>query len=122
MENKILYVDDEYINLYVFQETFKRDFTIVTAQSGAEGLEEIKSHPDIQIVISDMRMPEMSGVEFIKEAKKHLPEAKYFILSGYPFSQDIRQAIDTGELQGFFSKPYKAQTVLDDLKMALEDQ
>ena len=69
----ILYVDDEEINLFIFEQTFQDDYKVFTANSGEEGLKQLDNHAEsILVVISDMRMPNMNGVEFITQAKaKH---------------------------------------------------
>lgn len=68
----ILYVDDEQLNLQLFATVFKKKFNVITAESGLEGLEKLDKNKDICIVISDMRMPEMNGIEFINTAKKKI--------------------------------------------------
>ncbi|HCX99748.1 MAG TPA: two-component system response regulator, partial [Bacteroidales bacterium] len=60
----VLYVDDEPINLRLFELNFKNAFNVTTALSGFDGLEILKNNPDIPVVVSDMRMPKMDGIEF----------------------------------------------------------
>ncbi len=67
----ILYVDDEQTNLVLFEYSFKDLYNVITANSGEEGLLKLKDYKDdIIVVISDMRMPKMNGIEFIIEARK----------------------------------------------------
>ncbi|MBT4703936.1 MAG: response regulator, partial [Flavobacteriales bacterium] len=61
----VLYVDDEQTNLFSFKASFRKDFNVFTAETGAEGLE-ILQNEVIHIAISDQRMPEMSGIEFFQ--------------------------------------------------------
>ena len=70
MNTTILYVDDEDVNLFLFEKTFESYYTVITAKSGDEGLKKIEEHQkDIAVVISDMRMPGMNGIEFIEIAR-----------------------------------------------------
>lgn len=79
---KILYVDDEEINLDLFRWTFKNQFNVLTALSAREGLLILKSH-DIPVVITDFKMPEMNGIQFIEAIKKNSPEKICIILTGF---------------------------------------
>jgi len=67
---KILYVDDEEPNLYLFKYNFSKYFEVFTANRGSEALEVLNEQHDIKVVISDMKMPLMSGIEFIKKNKR----------------------------------------------------
>ena len=64
---RILYVDDEAINLELLQLTFMNELDVVTATSALDGLAVLESNPDIQVVVSDLKMPVMNGLDFIKE-------------------------------------------------------
>lgn len=102
----ILYVDDEEINLFIFEKNFQSDYSIITANSGTDALDKLNSHSDeITIVISDMRMPGMSGVDFITEAKKLHEKITYFILTGYEYDDEIEEAIGKNIVQKCFLKP-----------------
>lgn len=101
----VLYVDDEPINLKVFELGLRNRFTIHTALSGFEGLEILRKEPDIMAVVSDMRMPAMDGLEFIEAAKKEFPNLVYFIYTGYGIGDRIAQALDDKLLQNYFRKP-----------------
>nr|WP_321354356.1 response regulator [uncultured Draconibacterium sp.] len=103
---KILYVDDEEINTTVFQLTFSKVFEVLTADSGAKGMEIINKDPDIKFVISDMRMPAMSGLEFIREIKNVCEHIPCSILSGYQQSPEILTALDNGEIVDYLIKPF----------------
>ena len=103
---KILCVDDEEINLQVFQITFSKNYDVLTAFSGTEGLEIILKIPDIRFVVSDMKMPTMDGLEFIRAVKKINETLPCMILSGYQQNQEIRDAIDEGILVDYMMKPY----------------
>jgi two-component system response regulator (stage 0 sporulation protein F) len=104
---KILYVDDEEMNVEVFDLTFSPKFNILSATSGIEGLEIIKQNTDIQFVISDMKMPGMNGLEFIHEIKKYSASLPCIILSGYQQTQEIEHAIKDGSILRYLLKPFK---------------
>ena len=103
----ILYVDDEEINLYIFEQTFQDDYKVFTANSGEEGLKQLDNHAEsILVVISDMRMPNMNGVEFITQAKAKHQKIIYFVLTGYSYNDEIDHAIQNNIIHKFFTKPF----------------
>ncbi len=108
----ILYVDDEFNNLFIFQKMFEKKYNVLTAQSGSEGLEKLSSYADdIIVVISDMRMPLMNGVEFVKKAKEKYLNIAYFILTGFDFNEEIDSALKEDVIQQFFTKPLDMQEI-----------
>ena len=117
----ILYVDDEPMNLTVFELNFKTKYNIVTALSGKEGLEKLENNSDIIVVISDMKMPEMSGVDFIKEARKRFKNIVYFILTGYDISEDISEALNQNIIHEYFRKPFNMREIIRAIDRAVEE-
>jgi len=73
-ETKILYVDDEIVNQYLFKMNSSKYYQVVTASSGDEGLELLENDKEIRLVASDLKMPKMNGLDFIKKAKQVCPE------------------------------------------------
>ncbi len=116
MKTKILYLDDEHINLKLFEINFKRKYEVFTAPDANQGLVVLDSHADIALVISDMKMPGMNGIEFITIAKTRYPAKKYYILTGFDITNDIQNAIDTGLILHYFSKPIK----VSDMEIVLD--
>jgi two-component system, response regulator, stage 0 sporulation protein F len=110
---KILYVDDESINLLLFHHTFKKKYDVLTAESGFKGLELLSDNSDTKVIISDMKMPGMDGIEFIKEAKRLYPFIIFYILTGYEITPEIQDALDTGLINGYFQKPFKMKDIED---------
>ncbi|HKK62670.1 MAG TPA: response regulator [Bacteroidales bacterium] len=102
---KILYVDDEPMNLLLFESMFDKTHTVFTAESPEEGLNMLRDD-NFQVVVSDMKMPEMSGIEFIEVAKQNYPDIVYYILTGYHITQDIKNAIDRKLIKKYFQKPF----------------
>ena len=112
MEISILYVDDEEVNLFLFEKTFESTYNVITAGSGNEGLKKLAEHQEETIVvISDMRMPEMNGIEFITKAKNQFNNIAYFILTGFAHNSEIEMALKTGLIQRFFTKPYDVSEI-----------
>jgi two-component system, response regulator, stage 0 sporulation protein F len=113
MSNKInlLYVDDEPINLTLFTINFKARYNVFTALDGYKGLGVLKEFPGISIVISDMKMPGINGIEFIKLAKQDFPIITYFILTGFDITEEISEAIETGLIHKYFRKPFDIKAI-----------
>jgi response regulator RpfG family c-di-GMP phosphodiesterase len=105
-KKKVLYVDDEPINLKVFQMSFQKQFDVVIADSGNAGLQKLKEDPEIAVVISDMKMPEMNGIEFIRLAKNEFPENFYFVLTAFDINAEITEALKQGLIYNHFQKPF----------------
>jgi CheY-like chemotaxis protein len=122
MKNKILYVDDEIINLKIFKNAFRRDFEIITAESANEALE-ILEKERIDLVITDQRMPVMTGVELLREIYERFPEIppQRLILSGYAEDEDIRTAFRKYKLSKFISKPWEYKNLKGIINNALQD-
>jgi signal transduction histidine kinase len=102
---QVLYVDDEPENLFGFKTALRRRFKILTAGSGKEALE-ILDRELIGVVISDQRMPEMTGVEMIRRAEEKHPDIVYMILTAYSDFEAMVKGINTGALSGYISKPW----------------
>lgn len=108
----ILYVDDEEPNLFLFKVAFEEKYEVITSRSGMEGLEKLDlEHDKIIVVISDMKMPEMNGVEFIRKARDLYNHIGYFILTGYDYNDEIDQAIKEEIVHKFFTKPFKQEEI-----------
>jgi CheY-like chemotaxis protein len=101
----VLYVDDEENNCFLFQKLFESRYNIITALSGPDALKKMESNQSIDTVISDMRMPGMSGIEFIRIARESHQDINYYILTGFEFNDDIEKAIKENIIKGYFTKP-----------------
>ncbi|HEC42646.1 MAG TPA: response regulator [Bacteroides sp.] len=108
---KILYVDDESINLKLFEINFSEKYEVHTAPDGFSGLTSLNDNPDILVIISDMKMPNMNGIEFIKKAKEKFPDKKFFILTGFEITEEILNALETGLILRYFSKPFNLNEI-----------
>jgi two-component system response regulator (stage 0 sporulation protein F) len=108
---KLLYVDDEPINLYIFEIYFRKKYEVITGTSGFEGLAQLKAHRDIRIVISDMNMPGMNGLEFVRMAKEEFSDIAFYILTGYDITEEIKNALDKRLIDKYFRKPLNAKEI-----------
>ncbi len=105
--HKILFVDDEENILRTLRRIFRKDdYEILTATSGTEGLEILRDH-NVAVVVSDQRMPYMTGSEFLKRVKQISPEAIRMILTGYADIKATMAAINDGEVYRYITKPWK---------------
>ena len=94
----ILYVDDEPQNLVSFKATFRREYTIHTALGGEEGIEILGQVSDIQLIITDQRMPNMTGVQFLQKIRPRYPEVICMILTGYSDMDAIIKLINDAHI------------------------
>ena len=102
----ILYLDDEIINLNLFQLTFKGALKIFTTSDCKVALSMVEERTEIKAVISDMKMPMMNGLEFIRSAREIRSDIPYYILSGFQSNDDIQEALDNNIIKEFFQKPF----------------
>jgi DNA-binding NtrC family response regulator len=117
---RILYVDDEVINLELLQLTFMNDFKVITATSAQEGLHELQKDPDIRVVISDLKMPEMNGLDFIKVVKQQDPGKICMLLTGFMESDVMLEGFNKELIFRYLMKPWEKdqlkETILEALK------
>ena len=103
---KILYVDDETINLDLFQMIYKDTNNVLLAENGQDGLKIVKQNADVQLIISDMHMPDMDGIYFIEKVKETNQNIPCFILSGYQRNERIIDALNSGLISYYLMKPF----------------
>jgi len=116
---KLLYVDDEEINLELFSIVFKAKFEVLTAKSGKEGLSILEDNQDVSVVISDMKMPGLNGIEFIKIAKDKYMNIVYFILTGFEITDEISNALSSKLINKYFKKPFNSKEIENSIVEAL---
>ena len=98
----ILIVDDDENLLLSFERNFRRIYTVLTATSGKEGLQKIKDNKKIGLVISDMNMPEMDGIEFLTNVKRINPTITRIMLTGKADLNVAIQAVNEGSILDLF--------------------
>lgn len=117
---KILYADDEEINLSHFVMFFEHDFEILTAINGREALRIFTEQEDLAVVITDQRMPEMTGVKLLSEIYQINPDPIRIILTAYADIRDITAAINQGHIYQYIQKPWKFDELHIILRQAVD--
>jgi Nif-specific regulatory protein len=115
----ILVVDDEQDNLDAFRFNFRKAFDIVTASGGAEALQ-ILQDKEVAVVVTDQRMPRMTGVELLREVRLRQPDAVGIILTAFTDVDVLIEAINLGQVYRYITKPWDAKEVRGVLQYAIE--
>src|SRR6187397_388221 len=115
----ILVVDDEQDNLDAFRFNFRKTFDILTASGGAEALQ-ILEDKEVAVVITDQRMPRMTGVELLREVRSKTPETVGIILTAFTYVDVLVEAINLGQVYRYITKPWDAKEVRGVLQYAIE--
>ena len=119
-QGTVLCVDDEENILSSLRRLLRREpYRLLTASSGAKGLD-ILSKNEVDIIISDQRMPDMSGTDFLKQVKTLYPDVTRIILTGYTDVDSITEAINEGHIYKFFLKPWNDSHLMLEIRQALE--
>ncbi|HYW20480.1 MAG TPA: response regulator [Nodularia sp. (in: cyanobacteria)] len=103
---KILVVDDEPDNLDLLYRTFRRDFNVLKADSGINALQVLAASGEVAVIISDQRMPEMKGTEFLSKTVPQFPDTVRIILTGFTDIEDLVEAINAGQVYKYITKPW----------------
>ncbi len=117
---KILYIDDESININNFSMTYENEYEVLTTLSGHEALQIFEEHKDISVVIADQRMPQMTGVELLTTIYKADPDPVRIILTAYSDLDDIIQAVNEGHIYQYIQKPWDVEAVRVVLSRAVD--
>jgi response regulator RpfG family c-di-GMP phosphodiesterase len=116
-EINILYVDDEENNLVSFKATFRVKYKIFTAIGGEEAIKIMEAN-HIHIVITDQRMPGMTGVEFLEKILEKFPEPMRILLTGYADLNAVIDAVNKGKIFHYLSKPWNEAELDDTIQRA----
>lgn len=103
-----------------FEGFFDDDYEIFLAASAEEGLNILRTNEEIQIVISDYRMPGMNGVDFLREVCRNWPDTVRMVLSGYADTVAVVEAINDGQIFKFIPKPWDEEELRTTIRMGLE--
>ena len=114
MNYKIMIVDDEPANLRTLERLFRSDYQVVTALSGAEALALLDQH-DVALLISDQRMPAMTGIELMMKTVAIRPQMVKILLTGYTDVGALIEALNSGLVYRYLTKPWNN----DDLRLTV---
>lgn len=120
MSHKILCVDDEPHVLHAYQRGLRKLFDIETAPGGAEGLEMIASHGPFAVIVSDMRMPGMDGVQFLASVRQEAPNSVRMMLTGNADQKTAMTAVNEGNIFRFLTKPCPPEDLAKALTAGIE--
>jgi len=115
----VLYVDDERGNRVVFEQSLNSEFNLLTAATAKEALELLEIH-EVAVIVSDMRMPEMSGDELLRVVKERHPQVIRMVVTAYADVDPILRAINEGLVARYIIKPWIRTELVQVLRWALE--
>lgn len=117
---KLLVVDDEPDNLDLLYRTFRRDFKVFKATSGAQALDLLNEQGEMGIIISDQRMPQMNGTDFLSRTVERFPDTIRMVLTGYTDVEDLVSAINSGKVFKYITKPWNPTKLKEVIAQAAE--
>ena len=120
MKHSVLYVDDETINLELFKLNFEDEYDILTAESGEEALKKLQITDNVKVIISDLKMPGMNGLELISKIKDLSPEKVCIMLTAFADTDVMMKAINEELIYRYILKPWKRNDLYQTINNALE--
>ncbi len=118
-KNTILYVDDEPANLRVFKSSFQWDYNILTAESATEALEVLDNNK-VQVLVSDQRMPGMTGLELLEQVKLKHAKVMRVLFTGYGDMDLLKEAINNEHIHYYCSKPLNTEELNGIIKKCID--
>ncbi len=119
MKHSVLVVDDEVDNVDALERLFRRKYKVLKATSGAEALKLLEENR-VSLIVTDQRMPNMTGVEFLAESMESHPEAIRILLTGYTDIDSVIGAINSGQVYRYVTKPWDPVDLANTVDKALE--
>jgi serine phosphatase RsbU (regulator of sigma subunit)/CheY-like chemotaxis protein len=117
---KLMVVDDEPDNLDLLYRTFRRDFQVYKADSALSALSVLDEQGEMAVIISDQRMPEMNGTEFLGKTVDRFPDTIRILLTGYTDVEDLVEAINAGQVFKYITKPWNPEELKSVINQASE--
>ncbi|WP_109832519.1 response regulator [Reichenbachiella versicolor] len=114
MKKPILYVDDEEMNLELFDMLLNHNFKVFKANSVDQALELLDVHDDIEVIFTDWRMPNRDGLELAREASEKF-DKHIIMISAFMRNSEIDRAIEEGYLSGYLPKPFDRQRIITEV-------
>lgn len=103
---KVLYIDDEQNNLISFKAAFRFDYKVFTANNIEDAVKVLEENSDISVILSDQKMPDMTGVEFFEEIREKYPNPVRILITGYTDIESVISAINRGHVFRYIKKPW----------------
>jgi len=116
---KVLYIDDEQNNLFSFKAVFRTDFKITVAISADEALKKLEQE-SFHVIITDQRMPGMTGVEFLESILDKYPHPVRILLTGYTDINAVIDAVNKGKIFHYLSKPWDEEELRQTIRTAFD--
>ena len=120
MKHTLLFIDDETDNLDALERVFRKKYNVIKCSSGPEALKILKEQENIPVIISDQRMPEMTGVEFLEKSMKTHPHSIRILLTGYTDLDSVISAINSGQVYRYITKPWDTRDLQITVDQAVE--
>ena len=120
MNSKILFVDDDPNLLAAFARNLRKQFAFDAALGGPQALELLRGGAKYALIVADMRMPEMDGIEFLEQARKLAPDAVRMMLTGNADQHTAVDAVNRGEVHRFLNKPCPPEVLIPALENGLQ--
>ena len=115
----VLYVDDVPINLKLFKATFSNDYNIILTEYPNEVLK-ILEEKEVQVLISDQRMPKITGTELLEVVAEKFPDIRRYLLTAYTDTETVIEAINKGRIHGYIKKPMQSDEIRQSINSSLE--
>lgn len=120
MKHTLIFIDDETDNLDALERVFRKKYNVLKCSSGPEALKVLKEQDDVSVIISDQRMPDMTGVEFLEKSMKTHPNAIRILLTGYTDLDSVITAINSGQVYRYITKPWDTRDLQITVDQAVE--
>ncbi|WP_457577163.1 response regulator, partial [Desulfomarina sp.] len=115
----ILFVDDEVNVLQSMKRQLRKRFTVLTSESRADALALLKKQGPVAVIVSDMRMPGMDGIQLLSQVKALYPDTVRIMLTGNADQETAVEAVNTGQIFRFLTKPCSMSVLVSSLALAL---
>jgi len=119
VNEKILFVDDDANILEAYKRQLRKQFMIETAQGGEKGLEAVRTQGPFAVIVSDLRMPGMDGIQFLEAVREHAPDSVRCMLTGHADLDAAIAAVNKGNLFRFLTKPCSPEELIRALEVAV---
>lgn len=113
----VLIVDDEIEILRILKKTLEDDYNVLTANRAREAMQLMRS--DIAVVLSDQRMPEMTGAELFRHLRQQFPDTVRVVMTGYSDMNALIDSVNQGEIFRYLAKPWEMETLLSTMQEAV---